>query len=105
VNRRAPRPLSAALAALAPALEPASPLARVQAVWDAAVGEAIAARCTPVDERGGVLHVSCDEAAWSAEVDLMGPQIVDRLSAALGREEIASLRVRTGGSRPSDYRD
>jgi predicted nucleic acid-binding Zn ribbon protein len=101
MNRRAPRPLSTVLASLAPTLAPATPLARVQAVWETAVGVAIAAHSAPVAERGGVLTVVCDEAAWSAELDLMGPEIVARLAAALGRADVASLRVRTGAI-PSD---
>jgi predicted nucleic acid-binding Zn ribbon protein len=105
VNRRAPRPISVALARLAPALAPATPLARVQAVWEDAVGPAIAACCAPVSERGGVLHVACEDAMWAAEVSLMGPALVDSLTAALGRPEIASLRVRTSRSRTSDYPD
>jgi len=94
-----------ALAALAPQLAPPTPLGRVQAVWEAAVGPAIAARCTPVAARGGVLHVVCDESVWSAEVELMAPAIVDSVTAALGRPEISSLRVRTGSSGGSDSRD
>jgi predicted nucleic acid-binding Zn ribbon protein len=105
VNRRAPRPLSLALAALSPQLAPATPLARVQAVWEATVGPAIAARCTPVAARAGVLAVVCDEAVWSAEVELMGPTIVDSLTSALGRAEISSLRVKTGRSEGTNYRD
>jgi predicted nucleic acid-binding Zn ribbon protein len=96
VNRRAPRRLSVALSALAPSLAPSTPLARVQAVWEEAVGDAIASHSAPVAARGGVLEVICDESVWSAELDLMGPAIVERLEAALGRREIASLRVRTG---------
>jgi predicted nucleic acid-binding Zn ribbon protein len=101
VNRRAPRPLAIALARLTGQLEPATPLARVQAVWETAVGAAIAAHCAPVAQRDGVLHVACGEAVWSAEVELMGPEIVARLTAAIGRSEIVSLRVRTAASRPS----
>jgi len=98
VNRRAPRPLSAALAALAPSLAPPTALGRAQGVWEAAVGAAIAAHCAPVAERRGVLEVVCDEAVWTAELTLMGAAIVERLTAALGRAEILSLRVRTGSS-------
>jgi predicted nucleic acid-binding Zn ribbon protein len=101
VSRRAPRPLAAALAELVPALVPATPLARVQAVWEAAVGSAIAAHCAPVAERAGVLQVLCDESVWSAEVELMGPELVARVAAAAGRAEIASLRARTGSPRTS----
>jgi predicted nucleic acid-binding Zn ribbon protein len=105
MSRRAPRPLALALAELVPALVPATPLARVQAVWEAAVGSAIANHCVPVAARAGVLHVACDESVWSAEVELMGPELVARVAAASGCDEIASLRARTGGTQASYYRD
>jgi predicted nucleic acid-binding Zn ribbon protein len=98
VSRPAPRLIAAALAEFVPTLAPATPLARVQGAWEAAVGPAIAAHCVPVAERAGVLHVMCDEAVWSAEVELMGPELVARVVVATGRAEIASLRARTGGA-------
>jgi predicted nucleic acid-binding Zn ribbon protein len=94
MNRRAPRPIAAALATLARTLEPSTPLARVQGVWESVVGPAVAAHCMPVGERGGVLQVACDEAVWAAELELMGPELVARVAAAVGRPEITSLRAR-----------
>ena len=95
MSRRAPRPLATALAAVVRDLEPATALGRVQRVWASVVGPAVAAHSTPVGERGGVLAVACDESVWAAEITLMGPELVARLVAALGREEITSLRART----------
>jgi predicted nucleic acid-binding Zn ribbon protein len=96
VRRRALRPLSSALEPLVSALEPAGALAAVQSVWAGVVGPAIAAHAVVVGERGGVLEVACDEAVWAAEIELMGPELADRLEAALGRRAITSLRCRTG---------
>jgi len=96
VRRRAPRPLSAALAQVTASLEPASDLAAAQAAWEGVVGAAIAAHATPVAARGGVLDVVCDEAVWAAELELMGPDLADRLEAAMGRRAITSLRCRSG---------
>jgi len=98
MRRRAPRPLSIALKAVAAELEPATKLAPVQAAWPAVVGPVIAAHATPVGERGGVLEVVCDESVWAAELELMGPDLVDRLQAAVGTREITSLRCRTGSA-------
>ena len=60
-HRRAPRPLSDAVGALADSLRPATGLASVQAVWEDAVGPAIAREARPVSERArhrlGGLHV------------------------------------------------
>jgi predicted nucleic acid-binding Zn ribbon protein len=85
-----------ALAAVAAELEPATTLAAVQAAWASVVGSAIAAHATPAGERGGVLDVVCDESVWAAELELMGPDLVQRLGAALGSRAITSLRCRTG---------
>ena len=96
MSRRAPRPLALALETLTRRLEPATPLARVQGAWAATVGQAIAVHCTPARERGGVLEVICDEAVWAAEIELMGPELVARLTAAPGCGAITALRARTG---------
>ena len=98
MRRRAPRPLALALAALTARLEPATPLGRVQGAWSAVVGEAIAAHCTPTAERRGALEVRCDEAVWAAEVELMAPELIERLTGALDGLEITSLRCRADRS-------
>lgn len=96
MRRRAPRPIATALEAFTASLAPATVLAQVQGVWSAAVGETIGAHAVPVGERAGVLEVACDESVWAAELELMGPEIVARLSAALGWQAITALRCRTG---------
>jgi predicted nucleic acid-binding Zn ribbon protein len=96
VRRRAPRPIANALAAFTAAIEPATTLAVAQAAWTPTVGDAIAAHCSPVAERAGVLEVVCDESVWAAELELLGPDLVARLSALPGLAEIAALRCRTG---------
>ena len=100
MRRRAPRPLATALEALTASLAPATVLASVQGVWAATVGDAIAAHATPVGERAGVLEVSCDESVWAAELELMGPDLIDRLNAALDRPALTAMRCRTDRSRP-----
>jgi predicted nucleic acid-binding Zn ribbon protein len=94
VRRRAPRPLSNALEGLVAALAPASPLGRVQSCWEAAVGTAIAAAAQPVAERDGVLTVRCEAAVWAQELDLMAPELLARLNAALGGDALRALRCR-----------
>jgi predicted nucleic acid-binding Zn ribbon protein len=96
VSRAAPRPLAGALERLTGALAPASTLARVQEVWDDAVGSAIAAAARPIAERDGVLTVSCDAAVWAQELDLMADVVLTGLNAALGADCIRVLRCRTG---------
>jgi predicted nucleic acid-binding Zn ribbon protein len=98
VRRSAPRPLSLALGDLRERLAPATPLASVQRAWPEVAGPAIASEATPVSERSGVVTVSCRSAVWAQELDLMAPQLVERLNDALGAPVVASLRcVATGG--------
>ena len=96
VSRTAPRPLSQALERLTGALAPASTLARVQEVWEDAVGPGDRRRGAPTAERDGVLTVTCDAAVWAQELDLMAEAVLARLNAALGAEQIRELRCRTG---------
>jgi len=94
--RIAPRPLATALQSFTATLAPATTLARVQGVWEATTGSAIAAAANPTAERGGVLTVTCDAAVWAQELDLMAGELIPRLNAALGEEAIRELRCRTG---------
>jgi predicted nucleic acid-binding Zn ribbon protein len=92
MRRAAPRPLAGAIEALAAGLEPATALGAIQRAWPPVVGEVIAAEARPTSERAGVVTVSCRSAVWAQELDLMAPELVERLNAALGREAIRSLR-------------
>lgn len=92
MRRRAPRPVGLAIAALTAALEPASELARVQRVWEDVAGEAIAAHCSPVSLRGGVLRVACDEAVWAAELELLAPDLLPSLAGRDGILTVTSMR-------------
>ncbi|HLW96247.1 MAG TPA: DUF721 domain-containing protein [Solirubrobacteraceae bacterium] len=92
MRRLAPRPLGLAIAELTAQLQPASELARVQRVWEEVAGEAIAAHCSPVSVRGGVLRVACDEAVWAAEVELLAPQLLPVLAGHGGIPAVTSMR-------------
>jgi predicted nucleic acid-binding Zn ribbon protein len=96
VSRHSPRPLSLVLEGLTAALAPATTLARVQQVWEQALGARIGAAGIPISERDGVLTVVCADSVWAAELELMGPELVGRLNAAVGAETIYKLRCRTG---------
>ena len=87
------------MGALARELAPATLLADVQCVWPRAVGDAVAAESEPTGERDGVLVVTCSSAVWAQELDLMGPELVTRLNAALGRDGVRALRCRTTPAR------
>jgi predicted nucleic acid-binding Zn ribbon protein len=92
VSRRAPRPVGSAIADLADRLAPKTTLAEVQRVWPAAVGAVIAREATPTTERDGTLTVACRSSVWAQELDLMGPELVGQINAALGAERISGLR-------------
>ena len=94
MSRTAPRPLSEPLRALTAMLSPATTLARVQEIWEPATGAAIAASARPTGEREGVLTVSCEAAVWAQELELIAPQLIPGLTAALGGEAIRELRCR-----------
>jgi predicted nucleic acid-binding Zn ribbon protein len=91
-RRLAPRPLGPAVEALAARLAPATPLADVQRVWEAAAGPAIAAEAHPVAERDGTVTLRCTSAVWMQEIALMGPVLVAELNRALGGERVRAVR-------------
>jgi predicted nucleic acid-binding Zn ribbon protein len=99
VRRREPRPASHAIAALADRIAPQTTLAEVQRVWPDAVGAVVAVQAEPTGERDGVLTVTCSSAVWAQELDLMGPELVAGLNAALGSERIRSLRCSAAPAR------
>jgi len=100
VRRHAPRPLSVAVEALTEHLAPATLLADVQRVWEAAAGPAIAREASPLSERDRVVTLLCSSAVWMQEIDLMGPVLVAALNDALGSDRVRGVRcVATAGRR------
>ncbi|MGH2912923.1 MAG: DciA family protein [Solirubrobacteraceae bacterium] len=95
MSRPAPRPFSLALEGLTSALAPATTLAQVQQTWEQAVGPQVAAAGLPTAERDGVLTVTCSDAVWSAELELMGQDLVERVNRELGETLIKKLRCRS----------
>src|SRR3954466_9795415 len=99
MRRPAPRPLAAALGRVTAGLEPATLLARVQHCWAGAVGEVMSAEAEPVAERDGVVTMSCRSSVWAEELKMMGPDLRERVNAALGEEAVAELRFTASGAR------
>ena len=101
MRRLAPRGLDAALAEITATLAPATTLARVQACWRDAVGETIGGEAQPVGERDGTVVVACSSSLWAQELELLGPELVERLNAALRPaphepRPVRALRCRVG---------
>ena len=92
--RRAPRTAAAAIRSLAEGLAPATLLADVQRAWPEVVGDRIAAVAHPAATREGTVIVICSSSVWAQEIELMGPEIVGRVNAALGEPLVVALSCR-----------
>jgi predicted nucleic acid-binding Zn ribbon protein len=84
--------MSLAVDALADQLAPKTPLAEVQRAWPETVGAVIAREATPTAERQGTVTVTCRSSVWAQELDLMSPELVERLNEALGGDRVTALR-------------
>ncbi len=107
--RRSPRPLAAALRGARAHAEPLTLLAAAQSAWRPAAGARVAAEAEPVAERDGVVTIACRSATWAQELDLLGPELLERLNKALseagrGANEAAvrALRFTADASRHLD---
>jgi predicted nucleic acid-binding Zn ribbon protein len=98
VRRPGPRPLSNALEGVLPDVAPATLLAQVQAAWNEVAGARLAAAAAPVSERDGVVTVACESGVWAQELDLLGPDLLSRLEAALGARSVTKLRFVTSSA-------
>lgn len=103
MRRAGPRPLAAALSRVAADLAPATTLASVQRCWREVVGEALAAETEPVSERDGTVTVACRSAVWAQELQLLAPDLIERLNGVLrdrgGGPPLRGLRFRVGRPR------
>ncbi len=99
MRRRAPRALSFALARVTANLEPATILARVQGCWADAVGDVVSSEAQPVSERDGIVTVACRSSVWAQELEMLGPDLIAKLNAALGDPAVAQLRFKAGDFR------
>ena len=90
--RRSPRRMALAVDRLRDDLEPESLLAEVQRTWRDAVGATIALEAQPTAERGGVVTVSCSASVWAQELDLLAPEILERLNGRLRSGTVSRLR-------------
>ena len=107
--RRLPRPFGDALRQARARAEPLTLLAAAQSAWSAAAGAQIAAEAEPVGERDGLVTIACRSATWAQELDLLGPELLERLNAALseavgGADEatVKGLRFTADGPRHFD---
>jgi hypothetical protein len=71
-------------------------LSRYQAwlIWDKVVGEQIASRARPLRFRKGVLEVQVDHPVWMQQLQMLKPQILDKLNRQLPNAEITDIYLR-----------
>ena len=89
-----PRSVADAVRAVRDSVQPQTLLAAVETVWPRAAGEEIAANASPVSERLGVITVACAAATWAQELDLLGPELTERLRSELGERLPADAELR-----------
>lgn len=97
--RRGPRSMATALGEARRRAQPITLLAAVQGAWASVAGSRVAEEAEPVAERDGVVTVACRSATWAQELDLLSPELVGRLNAALGAPGQDSLGVAVTGLR------
>jgi predicted nucleic acid-binding Zn ribbon protein len=68
--------------------------------WEAVVGADLAAHCTPLSFADGVLTVTADSSAWAAQVRLLAPTLLRKLTEEVGEGTVQRIVVR-GPSAPS----
>jgi predicted nucleic acid-binding Zn ribbon protein len=70
--------------------QPQTLLAAVQSAWASAAGPRVVAEAEPVAERDGTVTIACRSATWAQELDLLGPELLERLNRALSEAERGS---------------
>jgi predicted nucleic acid-binding Zn ribbon protein len=94
--QRSPRPLGAVVRQARARAEPQTLLAATQSAWPTAAGARVAAEAEPVAEREGVVTIACRSATWAQELDLLQPELLERLNGALSEADHLGA---TGGVR------
>jgi predicted nucleic acid-binding Zn ribbon protein len=102
VKRLAPRPLAEALKGVQRDAAPATLIAAVQAAWPSIAGETLNAAAQPVSASERVVTIGCESGVWAHELELLGPDLLDRLNGALDGTRIEKLRFVVGS--PPNHR-
>jgi len=77
---------------------PVSVITELTARWADCVGPALAGASRPIELVDGTLVVSCDDAAWAAQIGWMESQIIDRFRAMFPDATLSRVSTRVGGS-------
>jgi len=68
----------------------------VFAVWEQAVGDAVARNCRPKTITDGILVIETKNNVWMQELSLLRQEIMDSINKHLGWEGVKDLRFRIG---------
>jgi len=71
-------------------------LADIARKWESSVGDSIAKHAVPDTIKGGRLTLMVDGPVWMNQLSMMAPDIIAKVNAALGKEEVTELRFRAG---------
>ena len=92
-----PKPIGSALDRALAGVAPNTPLAEIQAIWAKAVGPQIDAVTKVVEEREGVVTIECESSVWAQELEMMGPQLLRKLTSEMSGPAPDLLRFRASG--------
>ncbi len=97
-RRKAPEPIASTLGALIDRLDSEGHFAIVRLVsaWPEVVGETIARRTEVVGLKFHTAVVKVSGAMWIQELNLLKPQILERLRARIGEDAVRDLRFVQG---------
>ncbi|HZO81502.1 MAG TPA: DUF721 domain-containing protein [Candidatus Binataceae bacterium] len=97
-KRKAPEPIASTLGALIDRLDSEGHFAIVRLIsaWPEVVGEAVARRTEIVGLKFHTAVVKVSGAMWIQELNLLKPQILDRLRARIGDDAVRDLRFVQG---------
>lgn len=69
---------------------------KIWLVWDAAVGEQIAAKARPASFREGVLTVMVASAPWMQQLSFLKTGMIEKLNGYLGQELVRDIYLKAG---------
>jgi predicted nucleic acid-binding Zn ribbon protein len=91
-----PRPLGDGLDRLARSIgvPSAAALSLIFGQWSQLVGDAVAANCRPIGLEKGHLTVAAYDPAWSTQLRLLEPEVIERIDELVGPRAVTKIVVR-----------
>jgi len=90
-----PKPIGDALGRALDPVAPMTTLAELQRIWPSVVGPGIEAVTTVSEEREGTVTIECESTVWANELEMMGPQLLEKLRPLMGDRTPEKLRFRS----------